>query len=304
MGANLKILGLQAIPRLAKKFNVDVQFPEWSDLFGISPRDFQAYSDKCGKILEDLFQSFKVFWWDIYLNSDIGMERMMLAKDIGLKKDDVVLDVGCGRGYFTVVAAKFSKHMMGLDVMNGFGREGWWKNFKESMEELKLTQVYGVKGDARLIPFKNFSFSVAAAVHSIRNFLDERSIRETVMEMKRVVTEDGKVVIVESLPVAKNKAQEAHLAMFECKGKYSVGELPYFSEEKLLKMFQKPEFKEIEVKIVDYNLSATPPLFYLDASSLKGKDRENAQMEYNLATKMIKEYGEVSTSAIIIKAAK
>jgi cyclopropane fatty-acyl-phospholipid synthase-like methyltransferase len=34
---------------------------------------------------------------------------MALARDIDLEKDDTVLEIGCGRGYFTIAAAKAAK---------------------------------------------------------------------------------------------------------------------------------------------------------------------------------------------------
>jgi 16S rRNA G1207 methylase RsmC len=36
------------------------------------------------------------------------MERLALVQEMQLDKRDIVLDVGCGRGYFTIAAAKFS----------------------------------------------------------------------------------------------------------------------------------------------------------------------------------------------------
>ncbi len=40
-----------------------------------------------------------------------------------LRGDDIVLDVGCGRGYFTIAAAKYAKLVVSLDLMNGYGRQ-------------------------------------------------------------------------------------------------------------------------------------------------------------------------------------
>jgi cyclopropane fatty-acyl-phospholipid synthase-like methyltransferase len=187
MGTNLELLGLQAIRRLAKKFNLKIHFPTWTDLFGISPENFRMVCDKCRVLLMDLFENNNISWWDVYLNSDIGKERLMLAREIGLKEDDTVLDVGCGRGYFSIAAAKYSKRVVGLDFMDGFGRKGLWRNFKECIKELHLTRkVYGLRADAKFIPCKDSSFSVVAAIHSIRNFPDKQSIEVAISEMKRV----------------------------------------------------------------------------------------------------------------------
>jgi cyclopropane fatty-acyl-phospholipid synthase-like methyltransferase len=63
---------------------------------------------------------------------------MALATDVDLEKDDTVLEIGCGRGYFTIAAAKATKMVVALDLMDGIGRHGWWRNLEESVKELGL----------------------------------------------------------------------------------------------------------------------------------------------------------------------
>jgi len=132
VSVNLQLLGIQAIPRLTKKLSVQIEFPRWSTFFGISPTDFQKILSEAGRIVKQFFKDFKVSWWDIYLNSDIGIERAALEKEMKLREDDIVLDVGCGRGYFTIAAAKNVKFVVGLDLMNGYGRQGWWKKLQNN----------------------------------------------------------------------------------------------------------------------------------------------------------------------------
>lgn len=305
MGVNLQLLGIQAIPRLAKRFGVQVKFPKERELFGISPAGFQKVLEDSGGILARFRKEFGLSWWDVYHNSDIGMERIALAREMQLHEDDVTLDVGCGRGYFSIAAAKFSRFLVGLDLMNGYGRRGWWRNFRISMRELNLlNKVVGVRSDATFIPFKNSSFTLAVAVHSARNFPDKQSIERAIGEMKRVVAKRGKVIVVESLPVARTKAQEAHLQMFRCKVKYTSWELNYFPAREWINMFRRVGFKTIEAKQLDYNWSATPPFFCLDASSLTEREREEAQRAYDKAVNMIRKWGDASPLAILVKATK
>jgi len=306
MGINLQLLGLQAIPRLAKKFDVELNdFSGFIDLYGTSPEEFRKAYEKCGKILKYLFKEFNVSWWDVYLNSDIGMERMGLARDMGLEKSDIVLDVGSGRGYFTIAATKCSRRVIGLDVMNGMSRRGWWRNFKESIYELKLARkIQGLKAHAQSIPLKDYSIDKAVAVHCIRNFQNRQVMQNALHEMNRVLSKEGEMIIVENIPIAGNKAQEAHLAMYKCKCNCSSGDVYYFSQEELLRTVRNAGLRETHVEVVDYNLSATPPIFYLDTSRLREGHMEKAQKEYAVAVDMIREYGETSPPALIIKAAK
>lgn len=306
MGDNLQLLGFTAIPRLARQYGVNVEFPAPRDLYGLAPGDFGKAIEDVGRILSKFFE-LKASWRDVYMASDIGIERMALAGEMQLHNCDLILDVGCGRGYFTIAAANFAERVVGLDLMNGYGRHGWWKNFAESMDEVGFSdRVMGVRADVRRLPFRESSFDGAVAVHSIRNFRDMITIQTAIGEMKRVVVEGGSVIIAESLPVARNKAQEAHLQMFECKARYTSGELRYLERDELEGMFEGAGFREIEIREVDHNLSAAPPLFSIDChlSLLAEREREEAREAYDKALGMIREHGEVSPPTILVKAIK
>lgn len=165
MGTNLQVLGLQAIPRLAKKTGAKVDFPEDVLCKSLRAEDFQKYMQACASILDTLFRDYGLSWRDVYEHSDIGKERLEIAREMQLEKDDVVLDVGCGRGYFSAAAARSVRLIVGVDLMNGLGRRDWWSNFAASMVDLHLCEkVSGVKANAKLLPFKSGSFDARAHV--------------------------------------------------------------------------------------------------------------------------------------------
>lgn len=306
MAVNLQLLGLQAIPRLAKKYDIKLEdFSGFLDLYGASPNKFQEAYHKSSQILEDFFNRLDISWWDVYMNSDIGMERIAVARDMELDEDETVLDVGCGRAYFTIAAARFSRRVIGLDAMNGMSRSGWWRNFSESISELRLgRRIQGLKGHAESIPLKDNSVDKAVSVHAVRNFRNRQAMQNAFQEMGRVISRDGEVVIVENIPIARNKAQEAHLAFFRCKCRYTSGDNYYFSSQELLQMVRDAGLTQVKVERVDYNLSATPPVFYLDSSALNEGEVEEAQELYASAIDMVKRHGEASPPALIIQAVK
>ena len=308
MGKNpsLEILGLQALPKLVKRFDFELEdFMTYSDLYRLNPEGSKEAWHNCGKILNRLLEEKRVSWWDVYLSSDIGMERIALAKDIGLEEDDTVLDVGCGRGYFTVAAAKLSRAAIGLDLMDGAGRKGWWNNFIDSITRLDLKhKIIGIKADAQIIPLRDCSVDKIVAVHSIRNLENKQVIQNSIREMNRVLSKNGEMAIAETIPDARNKSQEAHLSFYECKCKYSWGDIFYFSEKELLQILTEAGLKDLYVEIADYNLSAAPPIFYLNTSRLKKEQVTTAQKEYAEAVEMVKKYGETSPPTAIIKATK
>lgn len=159
MGINLHILGLQSIHSLAEEVGKEVDFSKNVLSMSLHIEDFQKYVEKCGRVLNSFFKDFGFSWWDVYKHSDIGKERLEIAKEMGLEKSDSVLDVGCGRGYFSIAAAMFAKSVVGVDLMNGYGRHGWWRNFEVALHELNLNdRVSGVKSNAIQTPFKFLFF--------------------------------------------------------------------------------------------------------------------------------------------------
>jgi ubiquinone/menaquinone biosynthesis C-methylase UbiE len=303
---SLQILGLQALPRLVEKFNTESNdFLTFSDLYGKTVEEFTKACDNCVKILHRLFEKHQISWRDVFSNSDIGRERNALARDIGLEKDDTILEMGCGRGYFSIAAATVSSNVIGLDMMNGLGRHSWWSNFKETVRELRLEpRIVDLKAEAQSIPLREGSVDKAVAAHSIRNFQSKQAIQNTISEMNRVLTDDGEMILAETLPSPRNNAQEAHLAFYRCKCKYGWGDLPYFSQEELSELFEEIGIAETTIQVVDYNLSAAPPIFWLNTSRLKDNQVEEAQRQYYEALEMIRKYGEASPPTAIIRAKK
>lgn len=307
MGVNLQRLGITAIPRLAPEFSISSKIPESRFLYGMNMMEFDEVIRNAERVLRVILDKANASWWDVYLNSDIGMERLALAKEMELDDHDTVLDVGCGRGYFSIAAATQSKSVVGVDLMNGSGRTNWWRNFYTGMHELNLVgKVSGLKSSAALMPFKSSKFTVAAAVHSIRNFQNKETIKAALQEMKRVVVKGGSVILAENTSNPHNKAQEAHLQMFNCKVKYATGELAYPQKEELTEWFQNAGFRRIEIKELNYNLSATPPLFCLDyhLSSLTEIQKHKARTAYDKAIKVIHTCGETSPPTLLVKARK
>ena len=307
MSEDWRLLGegviIQSVPRLVKQHRAHAALPEERALYESSMPQFVDFIGKFEQVLRQLFYEFEVTWNDVYQNSDVGKERLMLADQMGIDQNDVVLDVGCGRGFFTVAAAHKAKSVTSLDLMNGLGRKGWWQRFIMTMQKLQLNdRVAGVKGNAAKMPFRDETFDVASSVHAIQNFQDLTTIWETFKEMKRVTKKGGRVIVVETIPSVKNKAQEAHINMFNCKVKYSQGELPYLTEEKLTDLLKEAGLNISKIKEIDFNLSVAPPYFLFNATSVPEEQRAEALREYNEAVTTIKKYGETSPPTLTVEA--
>lgn len=307
MSEDWRLLGegviVQSVPRLVKQHNVNATLPEERALYGSSMQQFIDFMGEHEQVLRQLFLELGVTWKDVYLNSDVGKERLVLADKMEIDQNDSVLDVGCGRGFFTIAAAYRAKSVVGLDLMNGLGRKGWWQRFNRTMQKLQLNhKVVGVKGNSAIMPFKNEAFSMASSVHAIRNFQDLETIRNTFKEMKRVTKKGGRVIVVETLPSAKNNTQEAHIKMFNCKVKYSRGELPYLTERELRNLLESVGLRISKIKAFDFNLSVAPPYFFLNISTLPEEQRAEAAREYDEAVEAVRKHGETSPPTLVADA--
>lgn len=305
MSVHLRLLALQSLRRIASELGLNIDVPNFFSLYGSPPKEFEAALERVSSILDYLMRNYGITWWDVYLKSDIGAERVLLVKELGLSREDVVLDVGYGRGYFSFAAAKVVKLVVGVDVMDYLGRVGWWGPFVKAVKSLGLEgKVLGVSADATSPPLRDSSFDVAVTAHSVRDFVSIDALVRAVKEMKRVVKVGGYVVLIENLPIAKNRAQENHLRLRSIRTKFIKNELRYLSKEELLRITYEAGFKDVEIKVVNYGLCSTPAIFYLSKEHIKEGVDPLIIKEYEEVIKSIKEIGEESPPTAIIKARK
>jgi len=305
MNIHLGILALQSLRKIMTKLGVKAHVPGFFDLYGSSPAEFEDALQRVSLILHDFIREYGITWWDIYLESDIGAERVLLLDELGISGEDRVLDVGCGRGYFSYAAARVARMIVGIDLMDALGRVEWWDQFLEAVRLLKLEgRVYGVAADAAKMPFRDSWFDVAAAVHSVRNFGSIEVVKATVKEMKRVVKPGGYVILVENIPTAKSELQRNHLRLHSLRVRFIKSELSYLSKEELTEIINEMEFKDVEVKVVDYGLCSTPAIFYIGKEQAEKGGDPVVISEFREVTQAIRRVGEASPPALIIKARK
>lgn len=100
------------------------------------------------------------------------------------EKNDIILDVGSGGGYFTKVLAKKSKLVVSLDMSPINSR-----NAKQSISD---KNIYFVLGDATHSPFKNDVFDKILATEIIEHIENDRLF---IKECERILKNMGSIVI-------------------------------------------------------------------------------------------------------------
>jgi len=134
----------------------------------------------------------------VYVSPEIIVND--ICSKMPLKKNDIILDVGCGSGLLTIPFAQKCKYVYGLDA----GKKVLEKA-KENSKAMKISNIAFCMGLATELPFKDKLFDkviMYAVMHYLENIQQiERCIRELI----RVCKKKGHILIAE---IPEKKAKE------------------------------------------------------------------------------------------------
>lgn len=139
--------------------------------------------------------------WDLYESAvpkiDIHQTGIDLLK---LKGNEDVLEVGCGDGSILVNLRRkgHTGKLVGLEITDGMFRESVEAQEKENLKPA----IKFIVGSADKLPFPDKSFDVVLAFFMLYHMPD---IQKTLHEWKRVLKDDGKVLISTGSPLNKPK---------------------------------------------------------------------------------------------------
>ena len=117
--------------------------------------------------------------------------RKKAMKVVGAGCKDIVLDVACGTGDFSMEALKHGvKKVIGADIS-----ENMLTVAREKAKERKLTEQLDFRyGDSDNLEFPDNTFDAVTVAFGVRNF---EHLEKGLTEMYRVLKPGGKVVILE-----------------------------------------------------------------------------------------------------------
>jgi SAM-dependent methyltransferase len=140
----------------------------------------------------------------LYWSSRLGKVREMtkMVNNLPWGGEEVVLDLGCGRGLATVLAAKRLKtgYALGVDTwpkarLSGNDPRSLWANARnEGVEPL----VAAVKGAALHLPLADSSVDILLSGVSVHHFAARRNREAVFKEMIRVLKEGGRIGILDA----------------------------------------------------------------------------------------------------------
>ena len=235
------------------------------------------------------------------------VERYKIFSYAGIKEGMNVLEIGCGAHAIATVPLAHMVGKYGRVVAIDIKR---WTFFEEIIKSAGLQRrVIPIMFDATQLPFKYQCFDIGLIVHGIRSMRSEDNIVRIIKELLRV---SSQIFVAESLPIAKNKAQEAHIEMYNLREEIFealIGEkddIHYFPLEKLVEMVKEAGGKIIDAKMIDVNLPhhlAFIPREYIEKIKDKRK-REGLLRRWENAYRKLQKYGEEHPPVGIIKAVR
>ena len=137
------------------------------------------------------------------------LERFRVLRFAPLKEGMNVLEIGCGAHALTTVPLAYLVGETGRVVAVDRSR---WRFFEKVTSSAGVKhRIIPLKVDARELPFPFKAFDLAVLIHGIRSLKGEETMIKIISEMLRV---SERIFIAESLPIANNERQRAHLELY------------------------------------------------------------------------------------------
>jgi precorrin-6B methylase 2 len=218
-----------------------------------------------------------------------------------------ILEVGCGSHAISTVALAYLVGNRGRVIAVDIDR---WEHLEEILDSTGIRQrVFPLALDATKLPFQFECFDLAVVVHGIRSFRNEETIVRILQEMLRV---SSRLFIAESLPLAKTKAQAAHLEMYNLREENFNAvsgvkdDIHYLPLHKLRELVERAGCRVTEILTLDVgqpHFLACIPKEFIEKSKDKAVKRDLLR-RWEVAYSKIQQYGEEHPPVGIIKATR
>ena len=154
------------------------------------------------------------------------IQAPVIMKMLNPQKDDIILDGGCGGGFFTYEIAKICR-CIGIDL-----------NISERLSYAmrKLPSVSYIKADVQKMPFKDRTFDKILLSSVLQMVEDDEALLK---ECQRVLKDNG--ILVLSVPIEFLCIRKL-IKMFGSKGK------GFYKHEEVIELLERNGFEIIEME--------------------------------------------------------
>ena len=140
-----------------------------------------------------------------------------LLDALGLRGDERILDMGCGRGAVLLMAAQrlTTGRAVGVDLWQSADQSGNSAEAtrRNAVAEGVADQVELHTGDMTALPFENNSFDVVVSSLAIHNIRGSAGREKAIGEAVRVLRPGGRLMITDIRATGQHKAQLSRIRM-------------------------------------------------------------------------------------------
>ena len=196
------------------------------------------------------------------------LTRRALLDYLKPKKDDVIIDFGCGVGRLTfVVAPKVSK-IYGLDISPELLMIARKKNQEVKMNNIEFLQIDIEKFDLPEIQFDKIFF-VGTLVH-----ISDHVLEILLPKIKARLKSNGKIILIEYLKADKSLSQNNEVIMRSHEHLKNIFEKNKFKIALLKPAIRMPSYAITIWKKINASFSFLLPFLYLvEKATLKRKSK-------------------------------
>src|SRR4030066_1947584 len=108
---------------------------------------------------------------------------------LGLDREQVLVDLGCGSGFFSIPASRLVKKVFALDI-----QQEMLDILNEKIKKAKITNIEVILSEESFIPLHENSADVLLMVN-VFNELEDRS--SLLQQVQRVLNRKGRLVIID-----------------------------------------------------------------------------------------------------------
>jgi precorrin-6B methylase 2 len=223
------------------------------------------------------------------------LERHELLRRAPEIAGGTVLEVGSGAHAITTVPLALRVGRTGRVVAVERTR---WAQFRPVVAASGLAdRIRPVACDARRLPLRPDSADLAVCLHGIRSLRGEDNTVRVLKEMLRV---SPRILLAESLPIARTDAERAHLAMYDLREEVlrattgAADDLHYLPLDRLGSLVETAGGAVERAEVLDVNLPHFLAYFPRTlVESIPGEEvREDLLRRWDEADRMLRKFGE------------
>jgi len=162
------------------------------------------------------------------------IQASVLMRMLEPQKGEVILDAGCGNGFFTCEVAKGCQISIGID---------WNLNGKSPPARCKEPKVTFVKGDVQKLPFVSAKFDKILLSSVLQMVKDDMAL---LVECYRVLKKRG--ILVLSVPIYYIYVKKLNPLKPQLKDKFGSLGKAYYDQDEVIRLLQNTGFEITETE--------------------------------------------------------